>query len=194
MLFFQPLVFQPASGFLQLLLLAVDVFDTQNIQKESKDWDADDQAPGAEEVLANEQDHKGVEDRQFRLAGHEFRVQDIGFQGVQDGDHDQNIDHVLNPPDRIGHQRQRDQGNDHPGHRDQAADEHHETQGKNLRHLHDGQADNGQSRVADGNQELGFQHHPEGIGELAAKVGNVFKKPAKEAGLQERFAEGVHFF
>ena len=116
------------------------------------------------------------------------------FQGVQDSDHDQNVDHVLDPADRISHQRQRDQGNDHPSHRDQAADEDHEAQGKNLRHLHDGQADNSQSRVADGNQELGFQHYPEGIGELTAKVGNVFKKPAKEVGLQKRLAEGLHFF
>ena len=37
-------------------------------------------------------------------------------------------------------------------------------------------------------------HHPEGIGKLAAKVGNVFKKPAKEVGLQKRLAEGLHFF
>ena len=194
MLFFQPLVLYPLPGLLQLLLLAVDVFDPQDIQKESKDRDTDDQAPGAEEVLAKEQDNEGVEDRQFRLAGHEFRIQDIGFQGVQDSDHDQNVDHVLDPADRISHQRQRDQGNDHSSHRDQAADEDHEAQGKNLRHLHDGQADNSQSRVADGNQELGFQHHPEGIGKLTAKVGNVFKKPAKEVGLQKRLAEGLHFF
>lgn len=183
MLFFQPLVLYPLPCLLQLLLLAVDVFDSQNIQEESKDRNADDQAPGTKEVLANEQNYKGIKDRQLCLAGHEFWVQDIGFQSVQYGDHDQNIDHVLDPANRIGHQRQGDQGNDHPGNRDQAADEDHEAQGKNLRHFHESQADDSQGRVADGDQELGFQHHPKGISKLAAKIGNIFKEPAKEVRL-----------
>lgn len=74
----------------------------QNIQQESEDWYPHNQTPGPEKVFTDEQDNKGVENRQLSPACHEFRIQDVSFQGVDDRDHDQNVNYVPHPTDGIG--------------------------------------------------------------------------------------------
>lgn len=165
----------------------------QNIQQESEDWDPHNQPPGAEKVFTDQQDNEGVENRQFSPTRHELRIQNVGFQGMNDGNHNQNIDNVTHPTYRISDHTEGNQRNDDPSNWDQWEQEHHQGQCKDLRHVHEDQADSRDQGVADSNEELGFQHDPKGIYELFAKEINVLEEPAKVTSL-ERPRKFIHLF
>lgn len=115
----------PAPPSLRLLGEHVDL---QQIQQEHEDRNAEKQPPYTHEMLGYDKDSKGIEYRQMHLRGHELRIQNIRFNGMNDDDHDDDHDHLAQPADAEGDRGERNQRDDNAHNRDETEHEDHNSQ------------------------------------------------------------------